>query len=82
MWAHYAENHKGAAVAFEFDIQESFKVPLPTELASESAYLYIHVISESWYLLKCVYGKKRAGIPITNEEMNEMRKKITRSNNE
>ncbi len=82
MWAHYAENHKGAAVAFEFDIQESFKVPLPTELASESAYLYIHVISESWYLLKCVYGKKRAGIPITNGEMNEMRKKITRSNNE
>lgn len=79
MWAHYADNHKGAAVAFEFDIQKSFKILLPPKYGLKEAFLYIHVISEECFLIKCVYCKKRVTIPLIGKEVKKIHRKCQKN---
>lgn len=73
MWAHYANNHEGAAVAFDFDIQRSFKIPLLSKAGLKDSFLYMHKISKEFYLIKCVYCKERVVVPLNKKERNKIR---------
>lgn len=73
MWAHYADNHKGAAVVFDFDIIESYKISLPEELTTANGdFLYIHKTKQEHFLVKCVYCKNRSIVPKSSDDLKQL----------
>lgn len=76
MWAHYADNHKGAAVVFEFDILESYKILLPEELATNGDFLYIHKTKQEYFLVKCVYSKNRSIVPKCTSDLQKLKQSL------
>lgn len=69
MWAHYADNHKGAAIAFSFNIIGSYKTHYINPTTNEDVELYIHRTEDNKTLLKCLYSDKRTSLPRSDEEV-------------
>lgn len=82
MWAHYADNHKGAAVVFDFDIIESYKISLPEELTTANGdFLYIHKTKQEHFLVKCVYSKNRSIVPKCTSDLQKLKLSLKNDRN-
>lgn len=74
MWAHYAENHQGAAIVFQFDVVKTYCVSFDAKDAERNAKIYVHKIfvnktKEYCFLVKCIYLDRRLEIPISKDEL-------------
>lgn len=71
MWSHYAENHQGAAIVFQFNISQSYCVSINVG-NEKNIKLYIHKTDENYFLVKCIYLDKRMEIVIDDDDWNEL----------
>lgn len=71
MWSHYAENHQGAAIVFQFNIINTYCVSFDDEDTGNIIKLYIHQTDQNYFLVKCVYLNRRMKIVIDSNDWNE-----------
>lgn len=75
MWAHYGDNHQGAAVALKFNITHSYKTSYNNEFTNEDFTIYLHRLEGGNYLVKCLYADKRPRLPRSQEELKQWNEK-------
>lgn len=74
MWSHYADNHQGGAIVFQFNITETYHVDFDNDDTKKTS-IYIHKTDQNHFLVKCIYLNRRMETVIDNDDWNRLKKR-------